>query len=182
MCPLPDCWMSESNSRLVFVATHIVHLQSPIFWGESKLAPHERYSFNGLFSRRCSPIRCLLFDTMILPSKRWTDYQCIWYHRYWEWHCCYISRAPHPPASVFSPAFHKPHDPQHHCFWGTPWYCCRITHKIQLSFFLWFCSDTESHNLCTMHSYWCLWFGDNETPHLLVLKISITLRSMSSFS
>ena len=147
--------------RLAFVATHIAHLRSPIFWGESKLAPHERYSFDGLFSRRCSPIRCLLFNTMILPSERWTDYRCIRYHRYREWHCCYISRVPHPPASVFGPASHKPHDPQHHCFQGTSWYCHCITHKIQLSFFLRFRSDTESRNLCTMHSYrslvWWRW-------------------------
>ena len=84
-----------------------------------------------------------------------------------------------PTGVSFGPASHKPHDPdRHHCFRGTSWYCRRITHEIQLSFFLRFRSDTESRNLCTMHSYRCLWFGDDETPHLSVPKTSITPRSL----
>ena len=79
-----------------------------------------------------------------------------------------------PTGVGFGPASHKPHDPQHHRFRGTSWYCRRITHEIQLSFFLRFRSDTESRNLSTMHSYRCLWFGDDETPHLSVPKTSIT--------
>ena len=72
------------NPLLALMATHVAHLRSPIFWGESRLAPHEGYNFYGLFSRRCGPIRCLLFDTMILPSERWADDRRIRYHRYRE--------------------------------------------------------------------------------------------------